>query len=311
VYVSFFLALFLFCIGISQFLKQRTVRNIQIQKIKGQKDFNEITMDKSSDAFAKTKKSSKITNAFAKFGNFIIPNQSQDNSIKRLKFLRAGIRNKNANASFWGAKILLMVFLTLIFFIIRFLFFNIMNYHTSLAISVLCSLLGFYLPDIWLRQKSDNRKEKILRALPDALDLLVISVEAGMGMDSSIYRVANEIKLNSPELSDELHFMNLELRAGKTRKDALKNFALRTNLEEINSLATLLIQTDQFGTSMADALRVYSDSFRTERFQKAEELAAKLPVKLLFPLVAFIFPALFVVLLGPAAISIYNAFLKQ
>ena len=176
---------------------------------------------------------------------------------------------------------------------------------------VLSALLGFYLPDIWLRQKTDKRKEKILNALPDALDLLVVCVESGMGLDSAIYRVAQEMRLNSPELSDELQLMNLELRAGKSRRDALKNLALRTNLEEINSLVTLLIQTDQFGTSMADALRIYSDSYRTQRYQRAEELAAKLPVKLIFPLVVFIFPALFVVLLGPAAISIYNALLKQ
>ena len=180
----------------------------------------------------------------------------------------------------------------------------------TLMIGVLSALIGFYLPDIWLRQKTDKRKEKILNALPDALDLLVICVESGMGLDSAIYRVAQETKLNSPELSDELQLMNLELRAGKSRRDALKNLALRTNLDEINSLVTLLIQTDQFGTSMADALRVYSDSYRTERFQRAEELAAKLPVKLIFPLVIFIFPSLFVVLLGPAAISIYNALLK-
>ena len=176
---------------------------------------------------------------------------------------------------------------------------------------VLSALLGFYLPDIWLRQKTDKRKEKILNALPDALDLLVVCVESGMGLDSAIYRVAQEMRLNSPELSDELQLMNLELRAGKSRRDALKNLALRTNLEEINSLVTLLIQTDQFGTSMADALRIYSDSYRTQRYQRAEELAAKLPVKLIFPLVVFIFPALFVVLLGPAGISIYNALLKQ
>jgi tight adherence protein C len=111
-------------------------------------------------------------------------------------------------------------------------------------------------------------------------------------------------------LSDEFQLINLELRAGKHRKDALKNLALRTNLEEINSLVTLLIQTDQFGTSLADALRVYADSFRTQRYQRAEEKAAKLPVKLIIPLVLFIFPALFVVLLGPAAISIYNTLLK-
>jgi tight adherence protein C len=186
-----------------------------------------------------------------------------------------------------------------------------MSYQMTVMAGVLSALLGFYLPDIWLRQKTDKRKEKILNALPDALDLLVVCVESGMGLDSAIYRVAQEMRLNSPELSDELQLMNLELRAGKSRKDALKNLALRTNLEEINSLVTLLIQTDQFGTSMADALRIYSDSYRTQRYQRAEELAAKLPVKLIFPLVVFIFPALFVVLLGPAAISIYNALLKQ
>ena len=138
------------------------------------------------------------------------------------------------------------------------------------------------------------------------MDLLVICVEAGMGLDSAINRVAQETKFSSPALSDELHFMNLELRAGKSRQDALRNLSLRTNLEEITSLTTLLVQTDRFGTSMADALRVYSESFRTQRYQKAEEAAAKLPVKLVFPLVLFIFPALMVVILGPAAITIYK-----
>ena len=204
-----------------------------------------------------------------------------------------------------------MICLPIIFTILRFWIFKIMSYQMIVMFGVLSALLGFYLPDIWLRQKTDKRKEKILNALPDALDLLVVCVESGMGLDSAIYRVAQEMRLNSPELSDELQLMNLELRAGKSRRDALKNLALRTNLEEINSLVTLLIQTDQFGTSMADALRIYSDSYRTQRYQRAEELAAKLPVKLIFPLVIFIFPALFVVLLGPAAISIYNALLKQ
>jgi tight adherence protein C len=204
-----------------------------------------------------------------------------------------------------------MICLAVIFIILRFWIFNIMSYQMTVMTGVLSALLGFYLPDIWLRQKTDKRKEKILNALPDALDLFVVCVESGMGLDSAIYRVAQEMRLNSLELSDELQLMNLELRAGKSRKDALKNLALRTNLEEINSLVTLLIQTDQFGTSMADALRIYSDSYRTQRYQRAEELAAKLPVKLIFPLVVFIFPALFVVLLGPAAISIYNALLKQ
>jgi tight adherence protein C len=212
---------------------------------------------------------------------------------------------------FWGAKILLSFCLPAAFLMLRVAFFTLMTQQMTAAIAIFLALLGFYLPDIWLRQRSDVRKGRILAALPDALDLLVVCVEAGMGIDSGIQRVAEEIKLSNPELADELRFMNLELRAGKQRPEALRSLALRTNLEEVNSLATLLIQTDRFGTSMADALRVYAESYRTSRYQKAEEIAAKLPVKLVFPLVAFIFPALFVVLLGPAAISIYKALLAK
>lgn len=132
-----------------------------------------------------------------------------------------------------------------------------------------------------------------------------------MGLDAAINRVAEEIKLDSPVLSDELRLLNLEMRAGKLRQDALRDMAMRMDLEDVKSLVTLLIQTDKFGTSMAQALRVYSDSFRTKRFQRAEEIAAKLPVKLIFPCILFIFPSLFVVILGPAAIRIYETLIKH
>ena len=310
IYGASFLALFLFCLGVSQFIRQRAARREIIEKIRGGEGSGTAKEEDPLEISAGTKSGSRIANAFGKLGKFAAPVKPQDYSSVRLKFLRAGIQYENATASFWGAKILLMVCLPLIFLILRFQVFQIMTYQMTILSGVLCALFGFYLPDIWLRQKTDKRKEKVLNALPDALDLLVVCVEAGMGLDSSLYRVAQETKLNHPELSDEFQLINLELRAGKQRKDALKNLALRTNLEEINSLVTLLIQTDQFGTSLADALRVYADSFRTQRYQRAEEKAAKLPVTLIFPLVLFIFPALFVVLLGPAAISIYNALLK-
>jgi tight adherence protein C len=179
-----------------------------------------------------------------------------------------------------------------------------------MVVTVLAALLGFYFPDIFLAQKGEKRRQKLLQSLPDAIDLLVICVEAGMGLDSAITKVAQELKMSSPELSDELQLMNLELRAGKQRTDALKNLALRTNLDEISSLTTLLVQTDKFGTSMADALRVYSDSYRTQRYQRAEEMAAKLPVKMVIPLLLCIFPSLFLVILGPAAINIYRVIIK-
>jgi tight adherence protein C len=131
-------------------------------------------------------------------------------------------------------------------------------------------------------------------------------VEAGMGMDEAINRVAQEIKLTSADLSDEFKLLNLELRAGKDKQDALRNLALRTDIEELKHLVVLLIQANKFGTSVANTLRIYSDTFRTQRMQKAEELAAKIPVKLVFPLVLFIFPSLFVAILGPAVIRIFR-----
>jgi tight adherence protein C len=186
-----------------------------------------------------------------------------------------------------------------------------MNPQLTLASGVFMPFLGFYLPDIWLRQKTDKRRDKLLKALPDALDLMVVCVEAGMGLDEAINRVAKESKIQSRELSEEFTFLGLELRAGKQRPNALQNLAERTDLEEVKNLVTLLIQADKFGTNIADTLRVYSDTFRTERFQRAEEMAAKMPVKLIFPLILFIFPALFIVIIGPAIISIYRNFIMR
>jgi tight adherence protein C len=308
-----FLAIFLLCIGIMQLVRQRKNRRMIIDRIKLAEEENfSLEEDSLPGSEEKTRKS-KLSSLFGKIGKLAAAKQEpiQTYSDSRLKFLKAGIRNGNAQSIFWGTKIFLMFLLPFVFILLRFVVFQLMAYHLSILFGVLSALLGFYLPNIWLRQKTDKRKEKILLGLPDALDLLVICVEAGMGLDSAINRVSKELKMSSPELSDELYFMTLELRAGKQRQEALRNLALRTSLEEINSLSTLLIQTDKFGTSMADALRIYSDTFRTQRFQRAEEMAAKLPVKLVFPLILFIFPALFVVLLGPAAITIYKNILTR
>jgi tight adherence protein C len=142
--------------------------------------------------------------------------------------------------------------------------------------------------------------------LPDALDLLVVCAEAGMGLDAAMKRVGEEMKLSNKTINEEFRLLNLELRAGKSRKDALKNLALRTDLEEMNSLITLLVQTDRFGTSVAQALRVHYDAMRTRRTQRVEELAAKLPVKLLFPTIFCIFPSLFLVILGPGLLQAFR-----
>ena len=310
IYFCFFMVIFLFSFGVSQFIRQQGARKKLVGKIRfgGEDEF--ITAEDLQVDSGKPSGRFSLINIFGRVGRKALPAKDFSQSAMRLKFLRAGIRHENALSVYWGLKIFCVVAFPAIFILAKVTAVPLVTYQVTMIVVILCALLGFYLPDIWLRQKADKRKEKILEALPDGLDLLVICVESGMGLDSAIIRVAQELKLSSPFLSEEFHFMNLELRAGKQRDEALRNLALRTNLDEINSLTTLLIQTDKFGTSMADALRVYSDSFRVERQQRAEEIAAKLPVKMLFPLIFFIFPALFVVILGPATINIYENIIK-
>lgn len=164
-------------------------------------------------------------------------------------------------------------------------------------------LLGYLLPGIVLARKAKARQHKIQLGLADALDLMVVSVEAGLGLDQAILRVGDELSFAHPDLSNELRLVNIELRAGKARTDALRNLADRTGLDDLVSLTTMLIQTDKFGTSVAQSLRVFSETLRTKRRQRAEEAAAKTGVKMVFPLVFCIFPAIWVVAIGPAAIK--------
>ena len=163
--------------------------------------------------------------------------------------------------------------------------------------------LGYLLPGMALARMAKRRQHRIRLSLPDALDLLVVSVEAGLGLDQAMQRVGEELAFAHPELSDELRLINLELRAGKARSEALRNLAERTGVDDLSSLVAMLIQTDKFGTSVAQSLRVHSETLRTKRRQRAEEAAAKTGVKMVFPLVFCIFPAIWVVTIGPAAIK--------
>jgi tight adherence protein C len=306
-----FLVIFLFCIGVLQLRQRLMTRKKVLERIRsggGAVDRYHESALPEADSFASK---SAIARIFLKLGNRLRSENSADSSLKRMRFLKAGIRNPKAGPIFWGVKCFLVLLCFAIFLMLRIFVFTVMNAQITIALAAFVLFLGFYLPDIWLRHKTEKRQEKLLKALPDALDLMVVCVEAGMGLDEAINRVAKESKLQSPELSDEFALLALELRAGKQRQDALKNLAERTALEEVNNLVTLLIQADKFGTNIADTLRVYSDSFRTERFQRAEEMAAKMPVKLIFPLILFIFPALFIVIIGPAVISIYRNFILR
>jgi tight adherence protein C len=246
-----------------------------------------------------------------RLGQYSSPKGEEELTHRKKKLVVAGYRKPNAPIVFYGSKILLAVafpaavFMTLIFLGIPVRKMNLLMILLALALS------GFYAPDLWVRLAIARRQEMITDGFPDALDMMVVCVEAGMGLDQAIKRVADEMKLNYRIISEEFAQMNMELRAGRSRQDAMRNLAARTDVEDVKSLVTLLLQTDKFGTSVANALRVHSDTMRTKRRQRAEEMAAKLPVKMLFPLVLFIFPSLFVVLLGPGVIQIYRVLIKS
>jgi tight adherence protein C len=238
------------------------------------------------------------------------PKSEEDLGHRRRKLLMAGYRRPRHLIVFYGAKVMLAVLIPSCVILTQILFQYFKNPAVMGGMIVLCALVGFYMPDFFVHLTILRRQEKIRMGFPDALDLLVVCVEAGMGLDQSIKRIADEMKLSNIVISDEFGLMNLETRAGRSRQEAMHNLAARTGVAEVRSLVTLLIQTEKFGTSIAQALRVHSDAMRTKRRQKAEEMAIKLPVKMLFPLILFIFPALFVVIVGPAAIKIYRAIIQ-
>ena len=251
-----------------------------------------------------------LMKGLTRLGSRVSPTDVDEQGRGRLAMVRAGLRGENALVAFWGVKCLLAVSGLLAGVAVRLAAPEALSAPAQAVGMTAAAMGGFYLPGLWLRMRTSKRRTEMLHALPDALDLLVVCVESGMGLDQALARVGREMRLRSPVLSDELHLLNLELRAGRRRSEALRNLALRMDLEDITSLVTLLVQADAFGTSVARTLRVYSDTLRTKRRLRAEEMAAKLPVKLLFPLVLFILPALFVVIIGPAAIQLADIFTK-
>ena len=220
------------------------------------------------------------------------------------RLITAGYRGKEAIVVFFGIRLGLAV-----------LFFAVaatpIFWRPNLPMALAVCAVGYVLPGMVLARLAKRRQHRIRLGLPDALDLLVVSVEAGSGLDQALQRVADELAFAHPDLCDELRLINLELRAGTARVDALHNLAKRTALDDISSLVTMLVQTDKFGTSVAQSLRVHSDTLRTKRRQRAEEAAAKTGAKMVFPLVLCIFPAIWVVTLGPAVIKFIQVLLPM
>jgi tight adherence protein C len=227
----------------------------------------------------------------------------------RQALITAGYRSAHAPLLFLGVKILCAIVALLSLALVPHKWLGFPSTTNLVMFYVLAAGAGYYAPALWLRSTIGRRKQTIMRALPDALDLMVVCVEAGLGLDQAINRVAEEIKLSHKELSEEFHLLGLELRAGVARTDALRHLSRRIDLEEVKSLIALLVQTDRFGTSIGQALRVHSEGMKVSRQMKAEERAAKIPVKLLLPLILFIFPSIFIAILGPGAIRIIRTLL--
>ncbi|TXF99120.1 type II secretion system F family protein [Massilia arenae] len=235
-----------------------------------------------------------------------VPADGWETSPVRLRFINAGWRSPSVPGLFHAGKTALTIGLPLLVYIA-------LPHHNErpLALTFLylvgAAAIGYYVPDIALKRRIANRQREIFESFPDALDLMTVCVEAGLAMDAALARVGSEIGLKSPVLAEELQLVTLELRAGSSKEKALRNLALRTGVEDVDALAKMLIQAERFGTSIGTALRVQSDQLRTRRRQLIEETAAKIATKLLFPLIFCIFPALLVVLLGPAVLQIMRS----
>lgn len=181
----------------------------------------------------------------------------------------------------------------------------------ALIFAIIFALIGYFIPTLWVGRAINRRKREIQNGLPDAIDLLIVCIESGSGIDQALNRVAEELALPYPALARELEMISSETRAGKPRLEAFKNFAARTKVDDVRSLVAMLIQTDRFGTSIGQALRTHAETSRTKRRQRAEEKAAKLAVKLLFPLVFCLFPAFYVIVLGPSMLSLFRHFVSM
>lgn len=248
----------------------------------------------------------QVANPFMKLS---LPSEGWDHSPIRIRFINAGWRNPSTMPIYFAAKTVLAIIFPLL--LLLFGGENFLNTGASviMLMLVLSASIGYYLPNVYLIVAIARRQREIFDNFPDALDLLTICIEAGLALDQAILKVASEIHISSQILAQELQLVLMELRTGFSKEQALRHLALRTGVEEVEMLATMLIQSDRFGTSMADSLRVHSDNLRNKRRQKAEETATKIALKLLFPLIFFIFPTLLLVLLGPSMMQVYRVLL--
>jgi tight adherence protein C len=235
----------------------------------------------------------------------VLPKTTQEISVAQKRLIRAGYRDDSHLRILYGSKALVPIALCLLVF-----FSGVGEYFSPFIAYALALALGYLIPDFWLGSRISKRYTEIRLGLPDFLDLVVVCMEAGLSLDQALSRTLDELQASKPEITDEMTLLILEQRAGKPRVDSWKSLVERVDIEIVRTLAAAIVQADQFGTSITRTLRVYSDGLRVRRRQQVEELAAKTSVKLVFPLVFFIFPTLFIVALGPSMLAIQDSFAK-
>ncbi|HEY5624698.1 MAG TPA: type II secretion system F family protein [Gammaproteobacteria bacterium] len=248
-----------------------------------------------------------INTVLGPVSKYILPQEEIERSKISARLVHAGFRSPTALQTFYALKIVAALILPMLFLFVA-QWIPELGTGSELMYALAISAAGLIIPSVVLDKLLEKRLKRLRHGFPDALDMLVVCVEAGLGMSQAIQRVADELIVSHPELATELSLVNAEIRAGVDRVVALKNLAERTGLEDIKGLVSLLVQTLRFGTSVAESLRVYSDEFRDKRMQKAEEAAAKIGTKLIFPLIFFMFPGFFVIAVGPAMVGLMSVF---
>jgi tight adherence protein C len=263
----------------------------------------ELEDERSRDRF------SGMKDAVSTLGVALEPQSELEKSKLKIMLANAGFRSEAAAAVYHGLRMASLI----LFLLPAVLIFGVKYGMTfkALQYTLLFGVVGFYLPSLVLRYLRSKRQQEIFLSLPDALDLMVVCVESGLGLDAAMRKVCDEMKGHAKVIAEEFSLANLQLQMGRPRREVLHDLGVRTGVDDVRSLAAILIQADRFGSSIATALRVQSDSMRTRRRQLAEEKAAKTAVQLIFPLVLFIFPGIFVVLVGPAAINIVNQLMPK
>lgn len=246
----------------------------------------------------------KVVKVAQPFSRLSLPEEGWERSALRTRFMNAGWRNPAAATLYFSSKTLLALLMPCVGALVLMQYAPAMPGKRFMLVLLMCAAVGYYIPNFVLEHTARRRQRDIFETIPDALDLLTVCVEAGLSLERALVKVAGEIHIKSLVLAQELQLVLMEMRAGFTKERALRNFALRSGVEDVDTLVAMMIQSERFGTSMGTSLRVHSDNLRTKRRLLAEEAAAKIALKLLFPLIFFIFPTLLMVLVGPAAIQI-------